>query len=137
MVLVGFAFTKLDATRVNNPKGKITINHDIKVEDVKHAQIKGGEASGGLLIEFSYTVSYKPSVGKLRLEGNFVETHENAKEIADTYAKDKEMPAELKERLYNLINRKSLVKAIYLSEQVGLPSPINMPTLKFSDKKEK
>ncbi|MBT3408034.1 hypothetical protein HN415_05125 [Candidatus Woesearchaeota archaeon] len=134
---MGFAFTKFDATRLSSPKGKITINHDIKIEDLKYANVQGhGQTNNGLLVEFSYTISYKPSIGKIRLEGNFIDIIDNSKEVADEYKKNKEMPLELREQYYNLINSKSLVKSIFLSEQVGLPSPINMPKLKFNKPEE-
>lgn len=135
MSAIGFSFTKIDITRVNNPKGKISVTHDIQLEAVKDAKLKVEQAEKqGLFVEFSYTVSYKPVLGKIRFEGNFLHLSEDAKKIAEEFKDDKKMDAKLKEVLYNTINQKCLVKAISLAELVNLPQPINLPRLKVSEK---
>ena len=50
--------------------------------------------------------------------------------------KDKKMPENFRMTLFNLILRKSSLKALQLEEEMNLPTHIQLPTLKIGDKKE-
>ena len=50
--------------------------------------------------------------------------------------KDKKMPDDFRNTLFNLILRKASLKALQLEEEMNLPIHMQLPTLKIGEKKE-
>ena len=136
MRLGAFNFTKINIEKLSGSFKDIKINSTInisKIEVLKTEALKGKE--GAIEINFSYSVDYNPDVAKIELGGRvlLIVDKKEAKEIEEAWEK-KKMSEEFRISLFNIILKKSNVKALELEEEVGLPLHIPLPTLKKQQK---
>ena len=132
-MIVGFGFTKLSAEKGEQPKGKIDINNNVTVKDVKEADISLGKGNQNVLkFMFEFTSKYGPNVGTILFEGEllYLEDSKKTKEILSMWKKDKKIPKELMGSLLNAILTKCNVKALILSQEVNLPPPVPLPKVR-------
>ena len=138
MKLLGFNFTKIHAEKFKERVEGLKIGTRIDISDINEAKagiLKTKEEI--LAIKFIYGLDYEPGMAKLNLEGNLIISLESkkARDVLRTW-KDKEMSEEFKTTLFNLILRKSILKALQLEEEMNLPIHMQLPTLKIGEKKE-
>ena len=88
-------------------------------------------------VKFSYIIDYSPDIAKVELNGELLLAVEKtlSKGILEAW-KEKKMTDDFRLMLFNLILRKSTVKALELEEEMNLPLHIPPPTLKRPKKKE-
>jgi hypothetical protein len=132
MAIVGFNFTKISGEKLGNITGKININNNVMITDVKNIEVNlGSKGSSGLLVKFIYTCDYAPGIGKINLEGDVVnlEEVETIKKCMDSWKKDKKIDPEITRRVLSHVLSKSTVQAVILSRDIGLPAPIPMPKI--------
>jgi hypothetical protein len=138
MKILGFNFTKLQAEKGINKKEGIKINTHIdisKIEFVNPGEIKVKEDLLG--VSFKFDVSYDPDFAKISFEGNIILAVESKlhKEVLKQW-KENKIPEDFKLPLFNIIIKKSTLKALQFEEELNLPLHIPMPSLKSPDKKE-
>lgn len=87
-----------------------------------------------LLLEFEYTIDYKPSVGMLKLSGDAMcrDSPENIKKVLAEFKKKKSIPYELGANAVNMINANAGMNSIFFLRPFGLiphfmPPPISVP----------
>ena len=135
-MIVGFGFTKLSAEKNEAAKGKIDINNNVSIKDIKEDNFSLGKDKQQNVLKFIFEFSskYEPSVGTILFEGEllYLEEPKKAKEILNSWKKSKEIPKELMTVLLNTILTKCNVQALILSQQVNLPPPIPMPTVQMA-----
>jgi len=139
MGIVGFNFSKITAQKSSSLSGKININNNISITDVKEMEVTlTGQKGKGLMIKFHYHCDYEPNMGKISLEGEVIaiEDQETIKKSIESWQKNKSLEKDLMERIMPHILNKSSIEAIILSKDVGLPSPIPLPKI-TNDKKAK
>lgn len=139
MRLVGFNFKKISVERKKESVRDAKINSKINIESIeelKSGALKNEEAI--LKINFDYGVDYTPDMAKIELAGSFLLSlvNEQAKEIISTWKK-KQIPEKFKMIIFNIILRKSNVKALELEDDMNLPLHIPFPTLKKQEEREK
>ncbi|MCK5624574.1 hypothetical protein KAI04_01910 [Candidatus Pacearchaeota archaeon] len=137
MKLLGFNFTKIQVERFKERVEGLKIGTRIDVSDIIEAKAGILKTKDDILsIKFIYGLDYEPGMAKLDLEGNLLISLESkkVKEILREW-KDKKMPDDFKIALFNLILRKSTLKALQLEEEMNLPIHIQLPSLKIGDKK--
>lgn len=137
MKILGFNFTKINVEKFKDKVEGLKINTGIDVSEI-------AEAKAGLLkikdtilaIKFNYSINYDPEMAKIGLEGNIVLSVDSkkAKEIISQW-KDKKMPEDFRGALFNLIMRKSTLRALQFEEEMNLPAHIQLPVLKIQEKK--
>jgi len=112
-------------TKVDIPKMEVLKPEFIKTKDEL------------VQIDFTYIVNYEPNFAKIEIVGNVIVALDpkQAREIIKQW-ENKEMPDELRLSLFNVILRKSNIKALELEDELGLPLHIPFPPLKI-DRKEK
>lgn len=139
MKVLGFNFTKLNAERSpNETKEGIKINTNIdisSIDPVKADFLKDQEKVLG--IKFKNLISYEPNYAKVILEGNIlISTDEKSyNEILKEWKK-KNIPTQFRVNVFNLILRKSSIKALQLEEELHLPLHMPLPSLKASEKEK-
>ena len=138
MKILGFNFTKLSAEKTSNNLEGIKVNTNIDVSDIKEAKadfLSGKEKILG--IQFTNTILYEPNYAKIELKGNIlVSLEENTfKEVLKSW-KSKNMPDDFRLVIFNLILKKSSLKALQFEEELNIPFHMPMPSLKFPEKKE-
>ncbi len=93
-------------------------------------------------IKFSYNINYNPDIAKIELAGDLLLAVDSkaVKDILKQW-KDKEMSEDFRIDLFNIILRKSSLKALQLEDEMNLPAHISLPFLKkegqISEKKDK
>ena len=138
MRIAGFNFKKISVEKLKDNTGEIKINTKIDIPEITKLEsdlVKPGDEL--LKADFVYVVDYDPEFAKIELEGNIIVavSPDEAKEILEQW-KDKQMSESLRMSLFNLVIRKSNIKALELEDEMNLPLHIPFPSLKPEQKKE-
>ena len=136
MKLMGFNFRKISAEKKKDSFENLNLktNLDIKnITSVKQGIFKMKEELVG--VEFSFNIVYEPEIAELAFEGNILLSLDSklARDVLKQW-KDKKIPDEFRIALFNIILRKSSVKALMLEDELALPYHFPMP--RVSEKKE-
>ncbi len=137
MKLLGFNFTKIQVEKFKERVDGLKIGTRIDVSDISEAKTTILKTKDEILaIKFTYGLDYEPSMAKLDLEGNLIISLESkkARDILKEW-KDKKIPEEFKINIFNIILRKSSLKALQLEEEMNLPIHMQLPSLKANEKK--
>ena len=138
MKLLGFNFTKIQVEKFKDRVEGLKIGTRIDVSEINEAKTGILKTKDEILaVKFTYGLDYEPKMAKLDLEGNLIISLESreARDVLKQW-KDKKMPENFRMTLFNLILRKSSLKALQLEEEMNLPIHMQVPTLKIGDKKE-
>ena len=130
MTIVGFHFTKINAEKKDGSKGKININNNVSIEKVEEKDLSLTKAKQKVLsVAFKFTTDYRPSLGKIVLDGVilYLDDDEAIKKILEDWKKDKKLPKEIMTKMLNTILNKCNIEALFLSEHVNLSPPIKLP----------
>ncbi len=135
MKIIGFQFNKILCEKKGGNLKDVKLNTNIdlsSIDEVKSEMIKTKEQI--ISVKFNYLINYAPQFAKIELSGEIVmvEDEKIAKEILKDW-KDKKLPPQFKMGLFNLILKKSSIKALQLEEEMGLPYHIPFPSLKASE----
>ena len=135
MKILGINFTKLNAEKFSiGSKGiKIGTHIDLsEIREVKSDFLSSKEKTLG--IKFSYEIDYEPNFAKINLAGNILVSTDEAKfnQILEGW-KEKNLPDDFRLSIFNLILKKSSLKALQLEEELNIPLHISMPFLKPQD----
>jgi len=134
MGVVGFAFTKFDGEKKGGGReGNVELNMNIGIKSVEKTSMKmGGEEKEVLKIPFNYDLVYGSELGKISIEGEILYTDANQvlDEIVKEWEANSRLSRSINERIHKFIYNKSIVKAMDLSDSLGLPLPL--PKMNFS-----
>ena len=138
MKLVGFNFNKISAEKLKEitEAPKIESSMDIsKIKEIQSQTLKVKETL--IIVGFKYDLLYNPNFAKLSFLGDviFSVDSKKAKEILKKW-EGKELSNEFKTGVFNIILRKSNIKAIQLEDELNLPLHFRMPSLKLKDQEE-
>lgn len=136
MRVIGFNFNKISIEKFSDKLEKLKIKTNIDVTDIKEVKNEMLKTDAALLaVNFIYIVDYEPNFAKIELSGSILFEIESkiSKTILDNW-KDKQIPEDFKLTLFNLILRKSNVKALQLEDDMNLPLHISLPSLKKPEK---
>lgn len=126
MMILGGRITRMEAKRIedNNVEGiNLNVNVTAVTQDKKL-----------LALKYSCVTDYTPKVAQITVDGELmveVETEKKAKEIAEQYKKDKQLPDELAEEVVTAVNYSSTATGTLLSFGMGLSAPINVARAKI------
>jgi len=137
MKLVGFNFEKIYVERFLASLNdlKVETNIDIKeITEVKQDFFKSKEELIG--IKFAFNLDYQPNIAKIEFIGSIVLSLDSkmAKEVLKKW-KEKALPSEFRLNLFNLILKKSTLRALRLEEEMNLPTHIPFPSFKKTEEK--
>ena len=137
MAIAGINLTKISCERTGEIKGKISVRNNVVIKKVENAKIGIPLKEKGIQVKFAFSSTYSPNIGKTEIEGNILvlESEENAKNILSSWEKNKKLPPLLMQQLFTAILRKCNIKALTLSEDIGLPSPIRLPEVRIKTAK--
>lgn len=139
MKLAGFNFNKISVEKGTTARPKeMKINTNIDILELSTAKSDIFKTKEEMVVaKFEYKINYDPEFANLCFEGNVIMAVESkkAKEIIKKWKK-KEMPADFKMVLFNIILNKSNIKALQLEEEMNLPYHIPMPALRPQTKED-
>lgn len=139
MRLIGFNFTKINIEKFSDKTESLNIDAKINVSEINSTKMEFFKINEELLtIKFTYLVDYAPDFAKIELKGNILLAIEAkmAKDILKQW-KDKKISEEFRIVLFNLILKKSNVKALELEDEMNLPFHVPLPSLKKQEIKDK
>lgn len=139
MRLLGFNYTKIYVEHFSNVSGELKINTNIDVVNIERTKPEFFKLKEELLsIKFKYILDYEPNIAKIELEGNVLLSLDSktAREVLNMW-EDKKIPDDFRISLFNLILRKSNLRAMQLEEEMNLPLHVPLPSLRKPDKEEK
>ena len=138
MKILGLSFTKLNSEKFSvNTKG-VKINTHIDLSEIREVKSDVFSSKEKVLgIKFSYEIDYDPNFAKIKLEGNILASIDESMFIKILEGwKTKDLPEEFRLSIFNLILKKSSLKALQLEEELNIPLHIAMPFLKIQDSKQ-
>ena len=140
MVIVGFSFSKIDAEKkLQGVGGSIDINHNISIKNVEMTSLNVGTNKNDVLkIIFDFTVGYGSGMGKIQLIGDviYADTKEIISESLKGWESDKKLNKLVNEQVLAFVYSKAIIKALEMSDILGLPAPIPMPKVNFKNDKK-
>ncbi len=123
MKFMGFSFTRLNVERGSENYKDLKINTNIDIVDVASAKSNFMKTKEEVvIIKFKYIVEYSNKVGNLDIEGNVAIAFDqkDAKELLKQW-KNKKIPENLRAPIFNMILRKTTLKALELEDEMNLP----------------
>jgi hypothetical protein len=138
MRFIGFNFNKISVEKFLDKVENLKIDTKIDVSEIKTIKSSFFKTKEELIgIKFNYAVNYNPDFAKIEFTGTIVFAFESkmAKEILSQW-EDKQMPEDFKIALFNIILRKSNLKALELEDELNLPLHIPLPSVKTQKKEE-
>lgn len=133
MPIVGFSFDKILGEKSNPVDGQVKVKRDLLIKNIKKEEISLGPKKKDELLrcDFEFSVKYDPKIGEIIVAGHMLFKDEPAelKKIFDLWKKKKELPADLTTLLLNTALIRSSIKALGISQEVGLPPHMQLPTV--------
>lgn len=123
MRLIGFNFNKISIERLNNKADKIKFNTKIDISSIEPLKSDVLKTKDEILkVDFVYSILYEPDFAKLELAGNILLSVEPkiAKDVLKGW-KNKETSEDFRIFMFNIILRKSNIKALQLEESLAFP----------------
>ena len=139
MPFIGFNFDKIEATKLKEElKGSINVKHTLNIVDVKQHEVSVDKKQEVLRFEFEFKLNYEPGIGSINISGNmlYLEEPKKMKEILQNWKKDKKLPNEIMQGLFNTILAKANIKALSLAQDINLPPHLPLPKLEQTNKKD-
>ena len=87
-------------------------------------------------IEYAYTANYEEKVGQLQIKGVLLSKEDKklAKEIEDTWKKEKKIPQDYTPMVLSAINYSGSANGTLLARVLGLTAPLIPPRIQLSKK---
>ena len=145
MQIIGFNFTKISGTKSLDFKPG-TINTHIEFINVEKEKLDLFKEEEALKLSFRFIILYgeirkdeieQPNINEsdadITFEGTLILSlpKEESKEIQKAWKK-KNLPQTFQAPLYNFILRKCTPKAVFLEDEIGLPTHLKVPQISFS-----
>lgn len=132
MKVVGFSFTKMSIEKESDKFENLKINTKIDITNVTQVKSDVFQSKENLIeIKFSYLINYDPKIAQISFAGNMLVLVDakTAKNFQKEW-KNKKFPEEHKILLFNVILKKSNLKALQLEDELNLPLHISLPSVK-------
>ena len=138
MKLIGFNFSKINIERFSEKVENLKINTNINISDIEELKSDFLSMKEALLkIKFTYNINYDPDFAKIEFMGDIILAVE-PKEMKDVLKqwKNKKIAEDFKITVFNIVLRKSNLKALQLEDEMNLPLHLPLPSLKQEEKEE-
>ena len=132
MKIIGFNFNKVYIERFSDKFKDLKINTNIDIKNVKQLKQELFNTKEEVIeVRFGYDVDYSPDIAKISLSGNIILlTNSKTSKTFIKEWKNKKIPEEYKLIIFNVIMKKSNLKAIQLEDEMNLPLHISLPSVK-------
>jgi hypothetical protein len=132
MPIVGFNFDKLLVDKKNTLKTPINVDTGMKVKDIKQEEvIVAGNKESMLKFDYEFKVTYNKGEAEIEISGNLVlaEDRKTLDEIFAKWKKEKKMEPKITQAVMNNVLMRCNIKALLLTQEVGLPPHIRLPSV--------
>jgi len=131
-MIVNFTLDKISVNKTAPVQGTIEAKNSIKFLDIAESPIPQGIKDQFLIkFKFEYKINYLPNVATTELIGHihFLTNKSTKDQILKDWDKGSKIDQNLSRQLVNYIFTRCGVKALSLSQQVGLPPHITLPRI--------
>ncbi|MEK6823686.1 MAG: hypothetical protein AABY06_01505 [Nanoarchaeota archaeon] len=138
MKILGLNFTKLNAEKFSIEAKGVKIGTHIDLSEIREVKSDFFSSKEKVLgVKFTYEIDYDPNFAKIKLAGNILISVDDSmiNKILEGW-KTKDLPEDFRLSIFNLILKKSSLKALQLEEELNIPLHIAMPFLKPQDSKQ-
>ena len=136
MPVIGMSIKAIDAKKIEETVGPIKVNSNTNLKEVKEQDLPALNKKS-LSVEFEFKTQYisnkNKSVAEIIISGDVLFIDPQQDKILKDWKKDKKLPDDISLQIINAILRRSVIKALALSEDLQLPPPIALP---FARKQE-
>ncbi|MGV8162053.1 MAG: hypothetical protein ACP5N2_01825 [Candidatus Nanoarchaeia archaeon] len=132
MNIINISFTGINANRQSLPKGGVSIANNVKLDSIVESNMGLSQARQSIKVLFTYKTDYNPNYATIELKGEvlILGSVEEVKKIMDKWSKEKKLDQESARTILNNIMNRCALEVILLSRELGLPSPIPLPSIK-------
>jgi hypothetical protein len=132
MNIINIGFTGINANRQAAPRGNVSISNNVKIESVEEAKLGINEERQAYKVMFSFKTDYLPSFAAIELKGEvlILDSGEEVSKVMTSWNKDKKLDVSAARTILNSVMNRCALEVILLSRELGLPSPIPLPTIK-------
>lgn len=132
MSIIGLSFDTVEAKRDKEQKvrAEVKVNSVPRINDVKEVSISTIGNKKVLSLNFEFATNYDPKVGEIKIGGNLLYMTEDNKKLLKQWQKEKKLPEKPSLEILNYLFRRCLLKVSNIAEDLQLPPPIPMPTIK-------
>ena len=129
MTVIGFSFTKMLIEKKNPVKGKVSINNNVGIKGLEETKLSINTTRRALKLNFEFTSTYDPNIGKIFLEGEviYLIDKDKAAEAVKNWKKNKKIEKDMMTNVLNNVLAKCNIQALILSKDMNLPPPIPLP----------
>jgi hypothetical protein len=140
MPIIGTNFIKIDAERKDTASRNLRINNNLGISKIEDMNLSlGASRQDGLKFIFEYTVLYEPDAAHMKLTGEvlFIDDAKVIKEIKQQWKDKKPVKEDIMTAVMNSALTKSAIKALQMSQDLGLPAPIKLPRVTKKEEAQK
>lgn len=132
MNIINIGFTGINASRQNAPRGNISVSNNVKIDAVEETKMGLGESRQAYKVLFSFKTQYMPNFASIELKGEvlILDSAEEVSKAMDLWNKSKKLDVNAARAIVNAVMNRCSLEVILLSREIGLPSPIPLPSLK-------
>ncbi|NIO21845.1 MAG: hypothetical protein GTN76_14225 [Candidatus Aenigmarchaeota archaeon] len=132
MAVVGLSFNSVEAKRDKEQRirAEIKVNSVPRINNVKEVTIASLGNKKVLSMAFEFVTNYDPRVGEIKIGGDLLYMTEDNKKLLKQWEKDKKLPEKPSLEILNYLFRRCLLKVSNIAEDLQLPPPLPMPTIK-------
>ncbi len=139
MNIVNISFNSINAVRNNIPKaGLKTTNNKINIDSLEETNIGMDKLKIALKLGFTHKTEYASDFASIELKGNILllADSKEGKDLLEKHNKGKLPIKDLPSKIINAIMIKSSIESILIAKELGLPSPVPLPTMKVEELKQ-
>ena len=139
MPIIASNFDKFVAEKKKTLEAPIKVDSGVKIIDIKKEELNvGGTAEAVLKIDYDFTVKYDPKQAEIVIEGHllYAESTKKVEEILKNWKKTQKFDPEVAQLIMNNILIKCNIKALLLSQEIGLPPHIRLPMVQKGSPKK-
>ena len=130
MPAIGMNISGIEAKKKEEAMMGVKVNTNTNLKDVKEHNLDPLDKKC-LSIDFEFVTSYlspkDKSIAEIVISGDVLFLDNDYKKIIEKWNKDKKLPENISLQVINVVFNKCLKKAILLSDDLQLPSPIPIP----------
>lgn len=143
MAVIGHNFFKVNGEK-EKVRGKVnlgSVNNNIRIKNVEKRKMKPGKLGEAVAFFYEFKTEYdlKGSEGKLgtlEIEGEVL-WKGNEDKVLGKWEKEEKVDKKIFAKVLNMALSKAQIKALELSQDLNLPMPIKLPSIKKKRKQNR